>query len=480
MKNIKTKILFSFLLISFFSLALSWLLSSFRVSDYLEGISKERIKKISKEISEYINLDTAKNYSTLYNKIIILSKLSETRITLIDSSGIVWFDSDVSLDKINSLENHGNREEIIDAKKQGYGLSKRYSHTIAKDMLYHAFYLSPPIEITGIRIFFIRTSIPIISVNNLFTEIEFIFAFSGLISLIIVIITSFQVSKWISKPLRELTEFAIDLKNGLLKRRHLVSKNDEIGILADTLNQMAEKVETERIEIERLEKIKKEFLTNITHELRTPLFVIENSLETLQNQNFNDKTLVNDFISKAINQTKRLHLAIDNLILISKFKSGEHRASMRMFPLINLFEDVINMYEEQIAAKEIIFSKELNFNKEINILGDKKLLEYALNNLFDNSIRYTNSQGQITIKVIEAGDKISIIVSDTGKGIKQSELNMITEYFYRPDSSRSPTTGGTGLGLAIVKHIIDIHDGELIIKSEENKGSEFGFILKIK
>jgi signal transduction histidine kinase len=480
MKKIKSKILISFLVIAFFSLALSWIFASFRVSDYLEDLSKDRIKRISKEISEYIYLDSTKNYQAIYNKITVLSKLCETRITLIDSSGKVWFDSDVNFEKINNLENHFNREEIINARKYGNGLSKRHSNTIGKDMLYYAIYLNEPLKISGIQIHYIRTSIPVLTVKTVFTEIEFIFAFSGLISLILIIIVSFQVSKWISNPLQELTEFAMDLKNGLFKRRYSVKIKNEIGILADTLNQMADKIEAEKLKVERLEKIKKEFLTNITHELRTPLFIIENSFETLQTMDTLDKNQLNDFVSKAINQTKRLHIAIDNLILISKLKAGEHHASMRLFPIGELLEEVANIHQVEMKSKNIEFVSEFKFKDKLKILGDKRLLEYALNNLFDNAIRYTDIDGKITLTATEEDKIIKIVVADNGKGIKQSELEMITEYFYRPDASRSAATGGSGLGLAIVKQIVDLHAGELIIKSEENKGSEFGFSLKIQ
>ncbi|HQJ75869.1 MAG TPA: ATP-binding protein [Bacteroidota bacterium] len=479
MKTIKSKILLTYVGVTILALVLSWFFTSIRISDYLEGLTKERIKGATRQIVNYLVSDSIDNYNNLYNKIKIISALNDTRITLIDSVGKVWCDSDIDIEKIDTVENHKNREEIINARNNHYGFSKRFSHTVHKWMIYYAEYYENPLHIGDKKIYYIRTSIPIITINRLGTEIKFILGISAILSLIIIFVTSLQISEWMTKPLKNLKDFALDLKNGFYKRRFHVDKKDEIGILAETLNQLAESIENEKSEVERLESIKKEFITNLMHELRTPLFVIESSLETLQNMNFADIEKVKEFVGKASNQTKRLHKVVDNLILISKLRTGEQVVNLRSLKATDFIKKIYDDYKEIIESKNIEFVLSINAPDDIKILGDKQLLSYALDNLLDNSIKYTQEKGKIELSLSADNGHVVFIVSDTGKGISQNELKKITEYFYRPELDHNSKTGGAGLGLAVVKEIIRMHNGALIMESELSKGSKFGFKLSI-
>ena len=479
MKNIRSKILVTYLGVTLFALLLSFFFTSFRISDYLEEITKDKIKSETKQIVDYINIDTTSTYETMYSKIHTLATMNEVRISLIDDNGKVIYDSDVDISKINSVENHLLRTEIVDAKKNRMGTSKRFSNTLQQVMIYYAQYFDTPLKVGGVEgIKYIRTSTPIITFSRLGSEIKFILAVSGLLALLVIFITSLKISDWVSKPLKNLKEFALDLKNGIYKSRYQIKSHDEIGILAETMNQLAEKIESEKIEIERLEGIKREFLSNMTHELRTPLFVIENSLETLQDMDHSDVNSLKEFIEKASNQTKRLHLVVDNLILISKLRSGEHQASLRLFKISELIKKTYEKYSEEAVKKGIRLELISNLAEDKKVIGDKQLLTYAIDNLMNNALKYTAEEGKVEIILEESDGMISFVISDTGNGMSSSELKNITEYFYRPDKDHNSVSGGAGLGLAIVKQIIKMHDGELIIQSDLSKGSKFGFKLK--
>lgn len=479
MKTIKSKILLTYVGVTIIALLLSWFFTSIRISDYLEDVTRERIREGTHQIINYIKSDTSGSYTEMYNKIKILSALNDTRITLMDRHGKVWYDSDVDMSKIDTVENHSNREEVKAALQNRYGSAKRFSHTVQKFMIYYAEYHEPPFKVgSKDSITFIRTSIPIITINRLGSELKFILAVSALLSLIIIFVTSLQISEWITKPLKNLKDFALDLKNGIYKRRYHVSKKDEIGILAETMNQLADNIEREKNEVERLEGIKREFITNMTHELRTPLFVIESSLETLESMEYSDTDRIREFVYKASSQTKRLHKVIDNLILISKLRSGEHQVSMRPFKIADLVKKIYNDHLETTENYNITFNLSQNISEDRKIQGDRQLITYAVNNLLDNAIRFTDEKGNITLSLYEDGGDVCLKVIDSGKGMNAKDLKNITEYFYRPDKDRNSSSGGAGLGLAIVKQIIHLHEGELLIKSEPSKGSEFGFRFK--
>jgi two-component system, OmpR family, phosphate regulon sensor histidine kinase PhoR len=248
MKTIKSKILFSLIITSIITIILLWIFISYRLSGYLEKISEDRVKDFSKQLIHYLVSDSTGNYNEEYNKISSYSTLGEIRITLIDLSGKVCFDSEMPLDQIKNMENHLDREEIINAQKYRKGIAKRYSHTLQKDMIYYAETFEKPLILGGINnIYFVRTAIPIIGISKLNAEIKFIFAVGCIISFIIVLILSFTLSKFISKPLNTLKDIAIDLNQGIYKSRFKIEGNDEISFISKTLSDLGEKINEQKI-----------------------------------------------------------------------------------------------------------------------------------------------------------------------------------------------------------------------------------------
>ena len=257
MKSIKSKILYSLVITSILTLLLLWVFISYRLSGYLEKITEDRVKDFSKQLIHYLISDSTKNYNELYDKITSYSKLSEIRITLIDTDGKVYFDSEIPANQVGSLENHLDREEIINAKKYRSGLSKRYSHTLQKDMIYYSETFEKPMNMGGINnIYFIRTAIPIIGISKLSAEIKFIIAVGGIISFIIIILISLTLSRIISKPLNILKDIAFDLKQGIYKIRFRVTGNDEISFISNTLSELGKKIEEKEQEIKDLKQKK--------------------------------------------------------------------------------------------------------------------------------------------------------------------------------------------------------------------------------
>lgn len=235
-------------------------------------------------------------------------------------------------------------------------------------------------------------------------------------------------------------------------------------------------------EIEMLqanEQFRKEFLMNLAHELRTPIFAAQGYVDTLAGGALNDPNVNLKFLQNASKSIDRLVSLVDDLDEISKLESGRIPIIQESFVIQDLVRDV---YEE-MAMKAKNKNIELHFKKgterPITVYADKPKIRQVLTNLVENAIKYGNEHGTITTGCYAMDDKnIYIEVSDDGPGIAEEHLPRIFERFYRADRSRSRNIGGTGLGLAIVKHIIEAHGQTVTVRSKQGVGSSFGFTLE--
>jgi two-component system phosphate regulon sensor histidine kinase PhoR len=215
----------------------------------------------------------------------------------------------------------------------------------------------------------------------------------------------------------------------------------------------------------------------VSHELRTPIFAIQGILETLAAGALDDKEVSNDFISRALENTKRLNTLLNDLIEISRIESGDMKMSFRYFPLKDFLIQVVDEMSHFASEKNIT----LEFDKSISpvdIVGDKDRLKQVMINLIDNAIKYNKPNGNVLISYYATNSAVLISVADTGVGIPAEHLPRIFERFYRVDKERSREEGGTGLGLAIVKHILEAHGSKIEVQSEVGIGSTFQFSLK--
>ena len=226
------------------------------------------------------------------------------------------------------------------------------------------------------------------------------------------------------------------------------------------------------------EQFRKEFLMNLAHELRTPIFSIQGYVDTLLGGALEDETVNRKFLTNASKSTDRLVRLVDDLDEISKLESGKIPVIQESFPIQDLIRDV---YEElSLKAKErgvhMLFKK--GTERPLWVNADKQKIKQVLVNLVENAIKYGNDNGSITSGCYEMDDKhVYIEVSDDGPGIAEEHLPRIFERFYRADRSRARAIGGTGLGLAIVKHIIEAHGQSVNVRSKLGVGSSFGFTL---
>jgi two-component system phosphate regulon sensor histidine kinase PhoR len=219
-----------------------------------------------------------------------------------------------------------------------------------------------------------------------------------------------------------------------------------------------------------------EFLGNVTHELRTPIFAIQLSLETLLDGAVNDESVNMDFLKRALNQTNRLTELVDDLIEISRLETGM-KISKRYFEINKLINNIVSELSGLSKKSKVEISVESEVNDKVQVFGDEERLKQVIINLIDNAIKYTNENGKIIIGILKAEKEITVSVSDNGLGIPKDDLPRIFERFYRVDKTRSRDMGGSGLGLSIVKHILELHNSTIKVESEEGKGTRFEFNL---
>ncbi len=232
-------------------------------------------------------------------------------------------------------------------------------------------------------------------------------------------------------------------------------------------------------EIERLKKLevyRKEFLGNVSHELKTPIFNIQGYVLTLLDGGLEDETINRDYLMRAERSIDRMITIVDDLEAISQLETGELQLEPERFDIVALSKDILDAQEMKATSKGIMLALE-GEGKPLYVQADRFRIRQVLTNLVVNSIKYGKEYGETKIEFYDRGDAILIEVTDNGIGIAKEHLPRLFERFYRVDKSRSREQGGTGLGLAIVKHIIEAHNQTISASSIEGVSTTFSFTL---
>lgn len=255
---------------------------------------------------------------------------------------------------------------------------------------------------------------------------------------------------------------------------------DELGLVLKESQEIKAAVHKEFQRLKEIENYRKEFIGNISHELKTPIFSVQGYLETLQSGALDDTEVNYRFLTKAMKNVERLSNLTEDLMEISKLESGELKPNPELIPLNNLIREVMESLSgiaHQREVKLIFEQKEANIFIEM----DRNQIRQVLINLIENGIKYNEPKGSVYISASRSEEypgKILVLVRDTGIGLSPKEIERVTERFFRTDKSRSMDQEGTGLGLSIVKHILESNKEKFFIESEPEKGSTFGFTVK--
>ncbi len=257
-----------------------------------------------------------------------------------------------------------------------------------------------------------------------------------------------------------------------------VPRGDELNNLIWEVYRTGQKLENEIQELKRMENYRREFIGNVSHELKTPIFSVQGFTETLLDGALEDDAVNRNFLEKIMHNVNRLDNLAQDLSDIASIETGELEMEAKSFDLAAMVEEVVDSLEIKAQNKGI----ELRHSVPDDlppVYADRERIRQVLVNLTDNAIKYNQEGGQVDIEArrLERSDEVKISVVDDGIGIDPEHIPRLTERFYRVDKSRSRNQGGTGLGLAIVKHILGAHDRELRVESNPEQGSTFGFTL---
>ena len=251
----------------------------------------------------------------------------------------------------------------------------------------------------------------------------------------------------------------------------------------ETLTKQVKKFATDKkLEIETLkvrEEYRREFLGNISHELKTPLFTVQGYLSTLLDGAMDDKKIRKKYLERAEKGVERLVYIVEDLDMISKLEMGDVNLELSKFNIVDLVQSVFDLLEMVADKKNIILMFDRKYNKAINVFADQEKIQQVLSNLIVNSIKYGKENGttEVTIEDL-VDDKIIVRIRDNGEGIEKQNIPRLFERFFRVDKSGARSEGGSGLGLSIVKHIIEAHGEKIYVESEFGNGSEFSFTLE--
>jgi two-component system phosphate regulon sensor histidine kinase PhoR len=473
--EIRRKFTLTIAAIFFGGVVLLTILLSILSKDYLYDLHRDKLIEEAHSIERALSLmpDTPDNFRS------VLDSLAEgfqqdllSRVTLMNDSGKVLADSDVDFADIDTVENHFNRPEVQQAINVGWGSARRLSATVNQRFLYVAVHdLNPPTEVSIVRL-----AMPIVQLEETLADLRTLIITGGFIMLVVTIIATWIIGNQIVKPLRNMSYTAKSIADGDYAARTRVSGTDELGELGNSLNEMASKIEGDIKQMRKLERVRTEFIGNTSHELKTPIASIKGYIETLLSGGLQDPDVNERFLHRALSNTDRLQMLVQDLVQISRIESGEMRMSIRYFNVLDLLEELHQDFMKQFKDAELDWQLEMPETPEIKVQGDKERLKQVFMNLITNALKYTE-EGYVKVGVEEHESRVTLYVEDSGVGIPHEYQSRIFERFFRIDKDRSRAVGGTGLGLAIVKHIISAHNAHIRIESDGQTGSKFWFQL---
>lgn len=454
--DINTKIWAYLVLFSFLILIFLWVFQVMFLSSYYEWRTTKNMKQIVNKLS---NSYKQTNSDEDFYK--VLEEFS--------------FENGICIELSNGIENiaytnNFNRNECIRD-----GSSSKYKEEFINSNKTNQKYtmINPQFEnktlMYGIKLdnsLYVFVSTSLVPINSTISILKSQFIYVTIIVLILSLIISYFISKKLSKPIEDITKSAKELAKGNYNT-DFNTKTDiiEIKELTNTLN-------TTRKELARTNELRRDLMANVSHDLKTPLTMIKAYAEMVKDITYKDKAKRDANLNTIIDEVDRLNALVNDILSLSVMESKMLVLNKEEFNLTELIKTIIKRYE--IFSTTLEYKFIINAKDEIMVNADKQKLEQVIYNLINNAINYTGDDKTIYINVIKK-DNIRVEIKDTGKGIKEDEINLIWDKYYKSKKNHQRNTVGTGLGLAIVKQILELHNFKYGVSSKENKGTTFYF-----
>ena len=583
--GIRTRIFLITLSCLFIGISLSFIVAerdlSLKLQDQIETELSRQAKILRKSIANIID---AGDFFKLKAQVDEYAEASDSRITIILKDGYVIVDSDVEASKIDDLDNHSDRPEIISAFKNGYGSSKRYSSTVKKEMFYFAL-LDSSSDVERV----IRISVPYESLDQILASLGNSITLIVVVGLIVAILASVLAGDYIRSSFMDLEKAAADISAGSYKKKDLeslpIKRSDEIGSMARNISTISSnlreqisliakqrdqfglvldglgegimvldedgtitfrndqimqilgldeilnksiadlnlpplkqifkkalkkgqhesefEIDTdgddtkwilahmnkakatrelilvvhETTQLREMDSMRRDFVSNLSHELRTPVSVIKANSETLLGGALENSKDAKTFSKAILHNADRLSEMVTSLIDLSRIEYGDLKFVIEPIIINQVVDTVISSFTNKAKRKNI----ELVFNRQSDVVvqTDAKAIERVLNNLVDNAFKYSSENSVIEIRARKQANFIRISVLDSGEGVPEEEQRFVFKRFYRTAKARANTKQGSGLGLAIVRNLVNNLQGEVGVETRKEGGSEFWFTIPL-
>jgi signal transduction histidine kinase len=458
MKTLYVKFIVIFIGILILSSILAFFISNAYYQQVLKPDNDEKITKIAQSVSTYIdehhniNLDEYLDHvSSIGYQMYLIDNLGEESFW-----GAAFRDKSLS-PSMNELVLNGNTYHgILNFPQETFVtgfFANELKNTIGVPFTHneknYALFIRPDIKL-------------------LFNEMHYLFGWLLVFTILLSIIMVLFSTKYLVKPISKLTTATKSLSNGDFNVELDRTRHDELGELSNSFLRMARK-------LEQMDDVRKEFISNISHDIQSPLSNIKGYTKLLENESITMEdrgqyiTIIHDEIRRLSNLTKQL-------VLLASLDRSDNFLKKKSFNVSEQIKELTRNYQWLVSEKGIMLSYSL---PDVHMFGDPSLLNTVWDNLLTNAIKYNKRDGSIEISLEEKEDSIIVRFKDTGIGLNHSEIERIFDRFYRADTSRTRTIEGTGLGLSIVWTIIKLHEGYIQVESKENIGTTFVVELPI-
>ena len=305
---------------------------------------------------------------------------------------------------------------------------------------------------------------------------KFIIVFSLLLLTFSFFVLQYRAERFIYRRVKKIYDDVSLLESSSFRNKSITTD------MATLTREVEKFARDKKIEIETLkvrEEYRREFIGNVSHELKTPLFTVQGYLLTLLDGAMSDKALRKKYLQRAEKGVERLIYIVQDLDMITKLEVGELNLNYTKFNIVEVIQNVFDLLEMKADKKGIMLMFDMKYIKPVMVYADQEKIQQVVTNLVVNSIKYGRENGTTEVSIEDlVNNKIIVRIKDNGEGIEKKNIPRLFERFYRVDKSGARTEGGSGLGLSIVKHIIEGHDEKIYVESKYGEGSEFSFTLE--
>lgn len=393
----------------------------------------------------------------------------------------VWFvnniDCDILLAKeftnidISDIELSEAMKKVIKSAKKGkVSYSSGYEEIYQRTMMCVA---APVYNATGKIVELVIMNSYVEERDSLLSTSKLYIIYSILAGILLSLILSMIFAKIITKPISSMQRVALELAEGNYEMRTNLEGKNEIGILAYTMDILAEKLEQNEIERSQMEQMRLDFFANVSHELRTPITVVRGYAEVLADGIVSKEEKKQLFYNRIVGECQSMERLVGDLLTLSKVQNPHFEIEKEPVNLVQIFSDILRNYKQIAQKKKIEFQVECE-QECIMIFGDYDRLRQLFQNILENAIKFSHENSTIWVKLEENREAV-VSIKDEGVGIKAEELPYIFEKFYK--SKLRQNAKGSGLGLVIAKYIVEKHNGKIEVDSQEGKGTEFIFMF---